>query len=156
MVDMCVWDRKGGEWEKYSSGENLKYRKWHFHYLFEAMSTSLLWLIFLISTFLYFWFLYLLFPILHFIFFLFYFIFFLFFFLRQGIAFAAKILSKSTSEYQKRDKDYQNTEELAAQCARALRNLSVNRTFLPCTYLKLLFLELFSLKLFSTFFFSAE
>jgi Flp pilus assembly protein TadG len=48
-------------------------------------------------------------------------------FSHQGVAQAVKVLSRAVSEAQRKGKEYLNSEELAAQCARALRNLSVNR-----------------------------
>ena len=36
---------------------------------------------------------------------------------------------KANSDHDRNDKDYLNNEELAAQCARALRNLSLNRKY---------------------------
>jgi hypothetical protein len=45
------------------------------------------------------------------------------------------VLTKASSDHDRNDKDYLNNEELAAQCARALRNLSLNRTYTyvrPC------------------------
>jgi hypothetical protein len=45
----------------------------------------------------------------------------------QGVAQAVKVLSRAVTEAQRKGKEYLNSEELAAQCARALRNLSVNR-----------------------------
>ena len=39
------------------------------------------------------------------------------------------MLMKASSDHDRIDKDYSNNEELAAQCARALRNLSLNRKY---------------------------
>ena len=36
---------------------------------------------------------------------------------------------KANADHDRNDKDYLNNEELAAQCARALRNLSLNRKY---------------------------
>ena len=54
---------------------------------------------------------------------------------------------KAHSDHDRNDKDYLNNEELAAQCARALRNLSLNRKYTFVRLFVLFLLEVIRLSI---------